>query len=79
MDFWLKAIEKEATNVMPAFKFLEDDERTPIGYHQINCRMVFDIHMSDFTRTREARFVADGHTTDTPAPLTYSSIVSRKA
>jgi hypothetical protein len=36
--------------------------------------MIFDIKM-DFTR--KARFVAGGHTTETPASTTYSSVVSR--
>ena len=38
--------------------------------------MVFDIKM-DGKFTRKARFVAGGHTTDTPASITYSSVVSR--
>ena len=36
--------------------------------------MIFDVKM-DFTR--KARFVAGGHTTDTPCSITYSSVVSR--
>jgi len=36
--------------------------------------MIFDIKM-DFTR--KARFVAGGHTTETPTSTTYSSVVSR--
>jgi hypothetical protein len=36
--------------------------------------MIFDIKMD---LTRKARFVAGGHTTDTPASMTYSSVVSR--
>lgn len=42
-----------------------------------NCgtRMVFDIKM-DGKFTRKARLVADGHTTDTPTCITYSSVVS---
>ena len=36
--------------------------------------MIFDVKM-DFTR--KARFVAGGHTTETPTALTYSSVVSR--
>jgi Reverse transcriptase (RNA-dependent DNA polymerase) len=36
--------------------------------------MIFDVKM-DFTR--KARFVAGGHTTDTPSSITYSIVVSR--
>lgn len=35
--------------------------------------MVFDVKMD---LTRKARFVAGGHTTETPASLAYSSVVS---
>jgi hypothetical protein len=45
-----------------------------IGFQEICCHIVFDIKM-DFTR--KARFCAGGHTTDTPAAMTYSSVVSR--
>ena len=38
--------------------------------------MIFDINM-DRNFTRGDRFVAGGHTTDLPASITYSSVVSR--
>jgi hypothetical protein len=44
-----------------------------IGFQEIGCDIVFDIKM-DFTR--KARFCAEGHTTNTPAAMTYSSVVS---
>ncbi|MGH3054668.1 MAG: reverse transcriptase domain-containing protein, partial [Gaiellaceae bacterium] len=73
-DFWYKAIQKEMTNVMPAFQFLDADDKVPVGYKWIPCHMVFDIKM-DFTR--KARLVAGGHVTDPPTSHTYSSVVSR--
>jgi hypothetical protein len=64
MDFWLKAIERKwrsHASLQVPWKRGADTDRLPVS----------DIYMSDFTRTRKARFVADGHTTtDTPAPLT---------
>ena len=48
-DLWQKAIEKEMKNVMPAFTFLEQDDKVPIGYQHIDCHMIFDVKM-DFTR-----------------------------
>jgi len=40
--------------------------------------MIFDIKMDgDFTW--KARFVAGGHTTEAPASMTYSSMVSRES
>ena len=44
-----------------------------VGYQEIKCHMIFDIKM-DFTR--KAWFVG-GHTTETPASTTYSSVVLR--
>jgi hypothetical protein len=47
-----------------------------IGFQEIGCHIIFDIKM-DFTR--KVRFVASGHMTDTPAAMTYSSVVSRES
>ena len=38
--------------------------------------MIFDVKMGKNFRCK-ARFVAGGHTTETPTSLTYSSVVSR--
>jgi hypothetical protein len=73
-SLWHDAIQKELKNVQIAFKFLGENEPTPVGYKQIPCHIIFDIKM-DFTR--KARFVAGGHRTDPPSTLTYSSVVSR--
>jgi len=62
------------TNNHSAFKFLDEEERVPVGYKWIKCHMIFDVKM-DFTR--KARFVAGGHMTDPPSSITYSSVVSR--
>ena len=61
-------------NVMPAFNFLEEGDKIPIGYQKINLHMIFDVKM-DFKR--KARLVAGGHPTETPTSLTYPSVVSR--
>ena len=45
-----------------------------IGYQEIKCHMIFAVKM-DFTW--KARFVAGGHTTETPASVTYLSVISR--
>jgi hypothetical protein len=82
--FWQDAIRKELQKINVAFEFCEN--LTPeqirsgnargdfVGYQEIKCHMVFDIKMD---LTRKARLVAGGHTTETPASLTYSSVVSR--
>ena len=38
--------------------------------------MIFDIKMGENFR-QKAKMVAGGHTTETPAALTYASVVSR--
>ena len=85
-DFWAKAINKEMSKVKVAWKVHEGHEgHTPeevrkgladqlIGFQEIGCHIVFDVKM-DFTR--KARFCAGGHTTEAPAAVTYSSVVSR--
>jgi hypothetical protein len=82
-DFWLKAIEKEMKNVGVAFEIWDggtiEDARSGkklVGYQEIKCHMIFDVKMD---LTRKARFVAGGHTTDPPASITYSSVVSRES
>ena len=80
---WYDAIQKEMKNVRVAFTLWEDgnvdDARSGqklVGYQEIKCHMIFDIKM-DGRFTRKARLVAGGHTTDAPASITYSSVVSR--
>ena len=76
-SLWWEAICKEMKNVRPAFEVWEKDiSQIPPGYQQIKCHMVFDVKMGENIR-RKARFVAGGHTTETPSTLTYSSVVSR--
>jgi len=74
--FWRDALNKEMLNVSKAFEVLEEGERLPSGYKEINCHIVFDIK-SDFTR--KCRYVAGGHMTDPPASITYASVVSRES
>jgi hypothetical protein len=82
-DFWTKSIEKEMTNVKVAFEkwkeggVIEARSRNfLVAYQEIRCHIIFDIKM-DGKFTRKARLVAGGHTTDPPASITYSSVVSR--
>jgi hypothetical protein len=74
---WWDAIVKQMKNVMPAFKRWEGNERKlPPGFQKIKCHFIFDIKMGANLR-RKARLVANGNETETPAALTYSSVVSR--
>jgi hypothetical protein len=84
-DLWTWAINKEMAKVKVAWETCDDltpeevragKARDMIGFQEIGCHIIFDIKM-DFTR--KARFVAGGHMTDTPAAMTYSSVVSRES
>jgi hypothetical protein len=50
---------------------------SPPTYQEIRCHMIFDVKMEDFRR--KARFVAGGHTPDTPHAMTSASVVSRES
>jgi hypothetical protein len=84
-DLWTPAINKEMAKVKVAWEARDDltpqevragKARDMIGFQEIGCHIVFDIKM-DFTR--KARFIAGCHMTDTPAAMTYSSVVSRES
>jgi hypothetical protein len=74
---WQDAARKEMKNIRIAFNILNGEELVPPTYQEICCHMIFDVKMEYFGR--KARFVAGGHTTDTPHAMTYASIVSRES
>jgi hypothetical protein len=64
-------------NVRIAFKIINGEESIPPTYQEIRCHMIFDVKMEYFRR--KVRFVAGGHTTDTPHSVTYASVFSRQS
>ena len=70
---WWDSICKEMANVRIAF---EEQESVPVGYKYVGMHIVFDVKLGENYR-RKARLVAEGHKTDSPASITYSSVVSR--
>jgi hypothetical protein len=54
-----------------------EKNQPPPTYQEICCHIIFDVKMKDFRRN--VRFVACGHTTDTPHAITYASVVSRES
>ena len=64
-------------NVQVAFDVKDEGAVAPVGYQEIGCHPIFDIKLT--TLTRKVRFVAGGHTMDTPAAMTYASVVSRES
>jgi hypothetical protein len=74
---WQDALRNEIKNVRIAFKIMNGEESVPPTYKEICCHMIFDVEMEDFHG--KARFVAGGHTTDTPHAMTYASVVLRES
>jgi hypothetical protein len=81
-DHWQRALNKEMSKVKVAWNAHDDispddvqsgKAKDMIGFNEFVATF-FYIKM-DFTR--KARFCAGGHSTDTPAAMTYSSVVSR--
>jgi hypothetical protein len=73
---WQDSERKEMNNFRIAFKIINVEESVPPTYQEIICHMICDVKMKDLRRM--ARFVAGGHTTDTPYTITYASVVSRE-
>ena len=76
--YWRDAINEEMKKIkeMEAFKIYNGKPEDLFGYKQISTHMIFDIKLGENFR-RKARLVADGHKTDPPSSVTYSSVVSR--
>jgi hypothetical protein len=72
---WQDAVRKDVKNVQISFQILNGDEAVPPTYQDIRFHMIVDFKMEDFYR--KSRFVAGGHTSDTPHAMTYVSVVSR--
>ena len=71
---WADSISKEMKYVKPDSRIMEDSEQVPVGFHRVNCNMIFDVKMEDFRL--KSRLIAGGHTTNIPATITYASVVS---
>ena len=62
-------------NIRPAFEVWKKNiSELPPVYQKITCHMIFDVNMGENFRIK-VRFFADGHKTNTPAAMTYSSVV----
>ena len=73
---WQDAIDLEMKNVRIAFQLFNGDPTTLKGYKSVTTHLIFDIKLGENFR-RKVRCVGDGHKTDTPSSVTYSSVVSR--
>ena len=75
-DLWTKALKKEETNVLVAFRLLGDGEPLPVRSMLIPYHIIFDMKHD---LTRKARLVAGRHhIPDIRGQLIFSSVVSRE-
>ena len=80
----MDALKKEMRNAAIAYTPSKDvnaeqarcGEGGFIGFQEIKCHIVYNVKM-DFTK--KCIYVAGGNTTEAPASLTYSSVVSRES
>ena len=73
---WMDATRKEMVAIRTAMEQYDGDVLDLIGYQLITGHIVFDVKLGENFQ-RKARFCADGHKTQTPNSITYSSVVSR--
>ena len=76
-DYWARALKKEMSNVGIAFEILDEGQQAPVGWTKVTGHLIFDVKMS---LERKARWVLDGHLTETPDEIsTYAGVVSRES
>ena len=74
-NLWMKAYDKEMSNVSVAFEILDEGEPVPSSaWKKSSGHLIWDVKM-DFTR--KARWVKDGHRTPDPVTSNYAGVVSR--
>lgn len=73
---WMDSVKLEMKNVRIAFELFEGDVSSLQGYQEITGHLVFDVKLGENFRCK-ARYCADGHKTEPPAAVTYSTVVSR--
>ena len=76
---WRDAIMEEMKKIkQDAVMVYDGNPKRLVGYQQITGHIIFDVKLGENFR-RKARYVADGHKTDPPSSVTYSSVVSRES
>ena len=63
-------------NFRIAFELHDGNPKELIGNQEITCYRIFDTKLGENFR-RKSQYVADDHNTETPASVTYISVISR--
>ena len=72
----MDAINLDMKGIIAAIDEIENPSELGKEYSEITGHLIFDIKLGECFR-RKARFVADGHKTESPNVVTYSTMVSR--
>lgn len=73
---WADAIKKKMPKIIAAVDEHQGNVGDLISYQQITGHITFHVKLGENFR-RKARYVANGHKTDTPSLVTYITFVSR--
>ena len=73
---WHNAVSDEMKKIRQAFEKYDGKVEDLIGYQKITAHFIFDIKLGEKFR-RKARYVGDGHKTETPKSVTFSTVVAR--
>ena len=65
-------------NVLVAFDPIEDPSTLGKEFSEISGHLIFDIKLGEGFR-RKARWVTNGHLTEAPSAVTYSTVVARNS
>ena len=74
ITLWADAIELEMNNNRVAFEENDGKIKDLVAYEHISGHLIFDVKLSVKFR-RKVRFVADGHLVETPASVTYITVL----
>jgi hypothetical protein len=66
---------EQKAKVHVAVKILDYGKIVPPTFQHTHCHLVFNLKIENFHQ--KARIIAGGHMMETPATLTYSSVVSQ--
>ena len=72
---WCDSIMLDMKNTRPVFGVYKVDKKELLGYQEIKCHFVFNIKLGEIFLLKDC-LVGGGHITETPAALTYASVVS---
>ena len=71
---WQDTFKKDMENSQVDFQLLGHEDKSPVGYKEIPCHLIFDVKMG---LTQKSQYVVGGNLTNPPNSMTYSSDIIR--